>query len=268
MVCAAACSLLSPAAEPAPSGLPTPDAVLQQVMKQALKDEAGEREFARTYSYTRTRVTENRDAKGGLQNREEKRDVRKPAAPTVPPALVTTASPSRSAKGGERLTAPKPATTVPSGKAFDRSDFILNGDLLHRFDMKVTGREMINGRQTLVLEFRPASKQPSPKNIKDRFINKAAGHLWIDEEESILARAELRLTAPVDVVGGLVASISAFQYQFDRERTNEGFWFTRKTAWHLEGREVVVRKNIDYKEEKSDLRKVPAPNQAAISAGS
>ena len=229
-------------------------------MKQAPKDDAGERAFTQTYTYTRTRITENRDPKGKLQSREEKRDVRKPAA--TPPAAPQPAPTSRPAtagmKGSEALmTRSSPA---PRGRAFDRSDFILNGDLLNRFTFKTVGREIINGRSSLVLDFQPAKRQPSPKSIQDRFINKAAGQLWIDEEESILARAKLRLTEGVSVGAGLIASIAVFDYEFDRNRTEEGFWFTRTTKWHLEGREVILRKNVDYHEEKSELRKATTAN--------
>ena len=258
VACVTVCSLGAQGQPATPAVLPSAEAILQQVMKQALKDEAGEREFAQTYSYTRTRVTENRDSKGKIESREEKKDVRKPAAPTPPPPAANSRTASTGTKGAESLITQAPASAVPRGKAFDRSDFILNGDLLNRFAFKVSGRELIHGRPTFVLEFRPATKQPAPKSLKDRFINKAAGRLWIDEAESILVRANLELTERVNVVGGLVGSVSAFRYEFDRERTNEGFWFTRTSGYHLEGREVVVQRNLDYKEEKSDLRKVAA----------
>ena len=242
------------------SGMPAAEAVLRRVMQQAMKDDAGEREFAQSYSYIRTRVTENRDAKGALQSREEKKDLRKPAATSAPPPPATpTNKPAiTGTKGAEVLISRSPTTSVPRGRAFDRTDFILNGDLLNRFAFKVAGREIINGRPSLLLEFNPVAKPPAPKNLKERFINKAAGRLWIDEDESVLVRGQLHLTERVSVAGGLLASISRFQYEFNRERTSEGLWFTRTTQWHLEGREVVLYRNINYTEEKSDVRKVTA----------
>jgi hypothetical protein len=65
----------------------------------------------------------------------------------------------------------------------------------------------------------------------------------------------VHLTEKVNVVGGLVGSIWKFDYGFDRVRTADGLWFTHGVDWHLEGREVIVRRTVDYHEGKSEVRK-------------
>ena len=106
-----------------------------------------------------------------------------------------------------------------------------------------------------MLEFKPAKKNLPERNIKDRFINKAAGRVWVDEADYVIAKADVHLTESVNVVGGLVGAVWKFNYSFDRERTSDGLWFTRAVDWHLEGREVVFRRAIDYHEGKTGVRK-------------
>jgi hypothetical protein len=105
------------------------------------------------------------------------------------------------------------------------------------------------------VDFKPAGgKRPAP-TLKDRFLNKAAGRLWLDEEEYALVKAEVHLTESINIVGGLVATVRDFNFSFGRERTGDGLWFTRNLAWHAEAREVIVDRVIDCVETRTDVRK-------------
>jgi hypothetical protein len=169
----------------AESPLPSLATVLKRVADQTEKESDNERAFNQRYGYTRTKVTEYRNANGDLKKREEK----------------------------------------------------------------------INGRPMLMLEFKPAKKDLPERNIKDRFINKAAGRVWVDEADYVIAKADVYLTETVNIVGGLVGAVWKFNYSFDRERTSDGLWFTRAVDWHLEGREVILRRAIHYHEGKTGVRK-------------
>ena len=46
----------------------------------------------------------------------------------------------------------------------------------------------------------------------DKFINKAAGRVWIDEEDYAIAQAQLHLTEQVNVLGGIVGAVWKFTY--------------------------------------------------------
>jgi len=82
--------------------------------------------------------------------------------------------------------------------------------------------------------------------------------VWVDEAEFAVVKADLYLTEKVNVVGGLVGAVTKFTYQFNRERTLEGLWFTQDVKWHLEGRQVLAHKIIDHFEEKKDIRQMTA----------
>jgi hypothetical protein len=68
------------------------------------------------------------------------------------------------------------------------------------------------------------------------------------------------------VFGGLVGAVRKFTFAFERERVAEALWFTRRTTWHLEGREVFAQRVIDFREERSEVHK-PAP-EAGLTAQS
>lgn len=108
----------------------------------------------------------------------------------------------------------------------------------------------------MIVDFHPAKEQPAAKDLKDRFINKAAGRLWFDEADAALVRANLRLTDNVTVVGGIIGNVTKLTCSFDRLRTDEGWWYTRSVNVHGEGRKVLVQRVIDYQEEKTEVRKV------------
>ena len=141
------------------------------------------------------------------------------------------------------------------GRAFEKNDFPLNADLLKRFQFTLAGREVVDGRTALRFDFKPAPGELPVHTLRDRVINKAAGRIWVDENEFALVKVDLHLTEPVNVIGGLVGAVRQCRYRFQRERTAEGLWFTKQVNWHLEGRQLFTSKIIDYDETRENVRK-------------
>lgn len=72
----------------------------------------------------------------------------------------------------------------------------------------------------LKLDFRPAVPNLPAKGVFERLINSMAGTLWVDERDYSRALMSLRLIDKVNVgVSGLLGSVSAFQCEFERFRT-------------------------------------------------
>jgi hypothetical protein len=236
--------------------LPPVATVLQRVVERAEQQSGNDGAFNERYRFTRTRVTEYRNAGGNLKKREEKKSEHKPDPGIIwRQARPTEADRSPDGHAGR----PHPATGTPSnarGNTSKKSTFSVDDDLLSRFQITLTGRELLNGRWALVLDFQPADKKLPERNLKDRFINQTAGRAWVDEEEYLVTKADLHLIGKVSVVGGLIGSVGSFNCSLNRERTPDGLWFTRSLKWHLEGREVVVKRIVDYHEERSGLEKV------------
>lgn len=239
--------------------LPTVDFLLQQVVARAVSQEdKNDNLFDLNYQYTRVRTWEYRNSHGELKSREEKNSVE-----NKPLRLA--------AKAARLAVAIKPAPPVPvvkdepvsethsniRGKALKVKDYSIP-NLIKRFQFTLVGREMLNGRPTLVADFKPASDDLPVNSFADKFINKAAGRVWVDEEDYAIAQARLYLTQQVNVLGGLVGAVWKFTYDFTRLRTPEGYWFARSMDWHLEGREVVINRTVDYHERKLDEQKIVA----------
>jgi len=236
--------------------LPTIDFVLQQVVARAVdKEDQNDNWFEMNYQYTRTRTWEYRNRSGELNSREAKSSVEN--------------KPLRIAARADRLdTLKKPVAPLVvkdepvsethsniRGNALKVKDYSIP-NLVKRFQFTLVGREMLNGRPTLVADFKPASGHLPDNSFADRFINKAAGRVWIDEEDYAIAQAAVHLTQQVNIVGGLAGAVWKFTYDFTRVRTPEGYWFARSLDWHLEGREVVFNRIVDYHERKLDEQKI------------
>ena len=238
--------------------LPTIDSLLQHVVARAVSQEdKNDNLFDMNYQYTRTRTWEYRNSAGELKSREEKCSVEnkalRMAANANGPTTAQPAAPPPVAKD-------EPVSDAHSnihGKALKVKDYSIP-NLIKRFQFTLVGREMLNGRPTLVADFKPASDHLPVNSFEDKFINKAAGRVWVDEEDYAISQAQLYLTQQVNVLGGLVGAVWKFTYAFTRLRTPEGFWFARNMDWHLEGREVVFNRIVDYHERKLNEQKIAA----------
>jgi hypothetical protein len=236
------------------SPLPPVAEVIQRTLARAATEDENDRAFDQLYQYQRTRLTEFRNSQGQLKSREEK--ITENGSRTGPLAAAPAIPVDRPAHD-------EPLSETHSnihGKALKVKDYSL-AELVTRFQFTLDGREIINGRPTLVLDFRPASDHLPVHSYKDNFINKAAGRVWVDAADYAIAKADLHLIQQVNVLGGLVGAVWKFTYSFDRVRTPEGLWYARRVNWHLEGREVIFNRIVDYHEEKLDAKKVSAPTR-------
>jgi hypothetical protein len=236
--------------------LPTVDFLLQQVVARALKEDTNDDLFAMNYQYMRTRTWEYRNSSGELTHLEEKSSVEnKP--------LRLAAKAARLAAGNQPAPPPPVVKDEPisethsniRGKALKVKDYSIP-NLIKRFQFTIVGQEMLNGRPAIVADFKPLNDHLPVTQFADKFINKAAGRVWIDEGDYAIAQAHLYLTQQVNVLGGLVGAVWKFTYQFTRLRTPEGYWFARNMDWHLEGREVVFNRIVDYHERKLNEQKI------------
>ncbi|HTA94727.1 MAG TPA: hypothetical protein VK769_01245 [Verrucomicrobiae bacterium] len=231
--------------------LPPLATVLSNAVQTARLESVNDHNFNQHYFYTRTKVTEYHNAAGDLKKHDEKQTINDPTRAAAR-KLAQVAEINQPKTGS-----PSDTQTNVRGKAADEKDFTFNDDFLKRFTCTLAGREMINGRSALVIDFKPSGDNLPVNNIKDKFINHAAGRAWIDESDYALVKGQAHLTQQVNIFGGLAGAVWKFTYSFDRERTADGLWFPRDVDWHLEGREVVIDRIVDYHEKTTDVRKAP-----------
>jgi len=230
--------------------LPTFTSLLQHVLQRAKAEGANDRTFDARYRYVRTKVTEFRNSAGQLKKREANTSVHVPALAAPAPVPATAPKPDPN-----KTEAVSDTHSNVRGQQIKRSDILLNEDLVSRFVFTIVGQELLNGRPAWVVDFVPANKELPERNLKERFINKAAGRIWIDAADYSLVKADLHLTQQVNVGWGLIGAVWAFHYGFERTRTADGLWFPSEVDWHLEGREVIINRIVDYHETTSAVRR-------------
>ena len=230
----------SPEAAP----LPAVETVIERAVARAQKELANDAAFKAGYFYTRSKTTEYRNVRGNLTKRKEKTSLNEPPA-------------QRAGENLDPATGGAGASTniVSSDASQNKRDLLANTNLVKRFTFELRGREIIDGRPTLVVDFKPASQNLPASNLKERCLSKVTGRVWVDEAEFVIVKAEARLTEGIGVIGGLVGSVHKFNFCFGRDRTEDGLWYTRLLTWHLEMREVIVERVIDCVETKTDVRK-------------
>ncbi len=225
------------------TNLPPVKALLNKVVERGKTEEQNDGGFLQHYTFSRIKLNQEWNSEGKLKKRERK--VSQHVPPKRPPIPIF---------ARQNAVASGPQTDGPS-KPLDRKDFPVDAEMLNRFQFTVIGRELLNGRSALVLDFKPA-KNLTVRSYKDHFINKAAGRAWVDEKEFVVARADVHLTEGVGIVGGLAGAVKVFRYHFDRDRTSDGFWYAKDLKWHLEVREFLVNKTLEHEEQRLDPKKV------------
>jgi hypothetical protein len=234
-----------------PSPLPSLNLVLQRVMQTCARENADYHIFNQHYFYTRDKVTEFFDGAGRLKERQEKQSVNSPN-PSVKASLPR---PTPDVVSNRRSTAVEDQPNV-HGVALGKKEDLLSPDIIKRFKFTLVGRDTLNGRPALIVDFKPASDDLPVFNVKDRFIDCMTGRAWVDEGDFVLEKVDLHLKQKVSVLGGVAGSVSKFSFSFDRERTPDGLWFTRDLNWHLEAREATFHRVVEHHEEVSALQKM------------
>lgn len=223
--------LFLPPGCPGAPPLPSVEFVLQQVAASAGNEKTNAAAFAAHYQYVRWKLEEELDGKGRVIKSSRK---------------VATNSPALARRRFSR-----------NERTVDKHELSLNDDLLRRFTFTLSGRDEIEGRSRLGLDFAPNAAAPSPRNLTERFMQQVAGRVWVDEQTWQVVGLQLHLLDSVKVVGGVVGSVKQLKYAFERSVTPEGWWYTRSVDWEMIGRAVLNRKHIVYHEARTNVVRFP-----------
>lgn len=243
------------------SPLPKVEDVVKRALERGKLEEENDLKFKQQYYFVRSRKTEIRNADGDLKKSKTKISTNSPLAILAFMAAQTPAARPPMVSPKQTASAKTETPEIPPEVAakFDKKKFQFDQALANRFDFKLVGREQTNGTSMFVVDFTPKKTKLPEKGLQDRVINRMAGRVWVDEREFAVQKCAVRLTESINIVGGLVGEAQKFFYAFERERTEDGLWYVRESKWHLEGRQVVVHREADYHEKRTEVRKeVPA----------
>jgi len=132
----------------------------------------------------------------------------------------------------------------------------LDKELVDRFVFQVEDRVSFQDRQVLVLSFHPKPNRGREKTVADKVLNRLAGTLWVDEEESEIAQLKVGLTADLSLGWfGMIGSLKQFDLTLERARLADGVWVDRTQTLVLCGRKVFSPMRYRMVEESSNFRK-------------
>jgi hypothetical protein len=110
--------------------------------------------------------------------------------------------------------------------------------VLERFDFKAVGREAIEGRPAIVLEF---TARPGDRDLRgDAVLRRLAGRIWVYEEDQAIARAEMRNTESIKVALGLGASVSRFESRLEFRKVDD-VWLPSRSETVAAGRKLLLK---------------------------
>ena len=115
-------------------------------------------------------------------------------------------------------------------------------DLPNAFDMVIAGREMLNGRSTLVVEFKPKQKAKPRTEIGKVLFPRTEGMAWVDEEDARLQRLEVHYLGDVKLGFGLLLNISKdSEQQLEWTKINNEVWLPSRYEIRIKGRIMLAR---------------------------
>jgi hypothetical protein len=238
--------------------LPSASNLLQRVVARAeTTARAGETNH---YAYDKRSVTEEFDEEERVTKTTEKL-YRVELIGGLPfPRLVKVQGKDLSAKQlekeNERETAFRQRVTrVDMNKKARRKEGLATPELIERFDFRVTKREFVAGRATLVMTFSPRTDAPD-KTMEDKIFGKVLGTVWVDEAEAEVTKLDASVRGPVPLGWfGAVGSLHKFQAAIERSRMPDGVWVNRKSSFWIVARKLLSTIRTRMVEESGGFRR-------------
>jgi hypothetical protein len=132
------------------------------------------------------------------------------------------------------------AEAVRAGRTVSERPGLRLSAVLERYDFRAVGRETIDGRSALVLEF--AARPGERKLDNDRVLRQLQGRLWVDEAEEEIARAELTNVAPLKFGLGLGASVSSLTTRLEFRKVDDAIWLPAEDETLATGRVLLLKR--------------------------
>ena len=142
----------------------------------------------------------------------------------------------------------------------DRRERLLTPELTAHYSFTTRGLSPINGRPAYEISFEPKSPPLPPRHVLDRLLNRISGTLWIDAEEFEIARADLRLSSEVDLLGGVLGCLRKLAYTLTRTRVAEGVWLNTDSSGDFEGRKLLESLRIKTRSQSLNFRQLGLPS--------
>src|SRR5215470_4914621 len=129
-------------------------------------------------------------------------------------------------------------------------------DVFAGYDMRIIGREEIEGRPAIRISFEPRPGY-RPVTREGKIIHHVAGEAWVNESDHQLVRIDAHVIDTISLGFGLLARLQkGAMVHAERQKVNDEVWLPAKTEVLLSAR-VLLLKGLHVREilEYSDYKK-------------
>jgi hypothetical protein len=130
-------------------------------------------------------------------------------------------------------------------------------DVVAMLTFKMDRREMLNGRDTIVITFTP-KPDGEPQTREGRIAKAFTGSAWVDEAAREVIRVDATAVDTISFGYGLIARLNkGSTVTLRREAIDGRLWLPTSIRFAGEGRALLVRKlNVDQRIEWSEYKRV------------
>ncbi|MDX2227131.1 MAG: hypothetical protein SFY92_08610 [Verrucomicrobiae bacterium] len=99
-------------------------------------------------------------------------------------------------------------------------------ELVERYDLRLTGRESVDGRMAWILEFEPRKNIRHHSRVQ-KILNNMKGRLWLDQESHAILRCEASLAKAISLAWPF-ATLRSATLSYRAQRLPSGAWVPEK----------------------------------------
>jgi hypothetical protein len=138
-------------------------------------------------------------------------------------------------------------------------------DALRVYEIKMLGREIVNGYETIAFSFTPR-KNAKPQTREGKIMRHFAGKAWVSESEYEVVRLEAEAIETATFGLGLLARVhKGSKAEFERRKVNGEQWLPARATYTASARVMLVRVlRIGGTYEFSDYRKFSVQTDTKI----
>lgn len=140
-------------------------------------------------------------------------------------------------------------------------------ELFRLYDIRMVGRETMEGHSVISLDFRPRP-DARPASSEARMLMKIGGRAWFSESEFELVRLDVELLDNISVGLGMLAQLKkGAQAGFRRCKINDEIWLPAEARFTGKARILLLKGiHIDSRSQYSDFRKFEVQTSTAFSS--
>ena len=138
-------------------------------------------------------------------------------------------------------------------------------DAFRVYDIKMLGREVVNGYQTIAFSFTPR-KDARPQTSDGKIMRHFAGKIWVNESEYEVVRVEAEAIETASFGLGLLARVhKGSKASFERRKVNGEQWLPARATYSASARVMLLKMmRIGGTLEFSDYRKFSVQTDTKI----